>query len=66
MAGMELVSVPVPTAVPATIESTIRQAMGSLPNLSGATVNIKIVTNPVLHNCNNVIYILIINIYFFI
>ena len=52
MAGIELVSVPVP--VPAFIESTIRQAMASVPNLSGATVNIKIVTNPVLHNCNNV------------
>jgi len=54
MAGIELVSVPV--SVPGSIESSIRQAMGSLPNLSGATVNIKIVTNPVLHNCNNVTF----------
>jgi hypothetical protein len=54
MAGMELVSVPVPTAVPATIESTIRQAMGSVP--SGTTVNFKIVCNPVLNNCNNVTF----------
>jgi hypothetical protein len=54
MAGIELVSVPV--SVPGSIESSIRQAMGSLPNLSGATVNIKIVTNPVLNNCNNVTF----------
>jgi hypothetical protein len=54
MAGVELVSVPV--SVPASIESTIRQAMASVPNLSGTTVNFKIVTNPVLHNCNNVTF----------
>ena len=43
MAGMELV--PVPTAVPVqgTIESTIRQAMASVPNVSGTTVNFKII-----------------------
>jgi hypothetical protein len=54
MAGMELVSVPVPTAVPATIESAIRQAMVSVP--SGSTVNFKIVCNPVLNNCSNVTF----------
>ena len=54
MAGIKLVSVPV--SVPASIESTIRQAMASVPNLSGTTVNFKIVTNPVLHNCNNVTF----------
>jgi len=54
MAGIELVSVPV--SVPASIESTIRQAMASVPNLSGTTVNFKIVCNPVLHNCNSVTF----------
>jgi hypothetical protein len=39
MAGMELVHVPVQER----IESTIRQAMFSVPTLNGATVNVKIV-----------------------
>jgi len=43
MAGMELVPAPVPMAVQDTIESTIRQAMASLPAVSGNTVNFKIV-----------------------
>ena len=54
MAGVELVSVPVSVSVPANIESTIKQAMASVPNMSGTTVNFKIVCNPVLNNCNNV------------
>jgi hypothetical protein len=41
MAGIELV--PVPAPVQERIESTIRQAMSSVPTLNGATVNVKIV-----------------------
>ena len=45
MAGIELVPVPVPAPVPVQerIESTIRQAMSSVPTLNGANVNAKIV-----------------------
>ena len=50
MAGIQLVSVPVPTAVPVSvpsvpsnIECTIRQAIASVPNVSGNTVNFNIV-----------------------
>ena len=45
MAGMELVPVSVPAPVPVQerIESTIRQAMSSVPTLNGANVNVKIV-----------------------
>jgi integrase len=45
MAGMELVSVPtvVPVSVPSNIECTIRQAIASVPNVSGNTVNFNIV-----------------------
>jgi len=46
MAGMEIV--PVPTAVPVpvqAIESTIRQAMSSVPIGSGTTVNFRIIQN---------------------
>ena len=45
MVGIELVPVPVPAPVPVQerIESTIRQAMSSVPTLNGATVNVKIV-----------------------
>jgi hypothetical protein len=39
MAGIELVPVPVQER----IESTIRQAMSSVPTLNGANVNVKIV-----------------------
>ncbi len=39
MAGMELVSV----SVPSNIECTIRQAIASVPNVSGNTVNFNIV-----------------------
>ena len=41
MAGIELV--PVPAPVQERIESTIRQAMSSVPTLNGANVNVKIV-----------------------
>ncbi len=43
MAGIELVPVPAPVPVQERIESTIRQAMSSVPTLNGATVNVKIV-----------------------
>ncbi len=45
MAGKELVPVPAPVPAPVQerIESTIRQAMSSVPTLNGATVNVKIV-----------------------
>ncbi len=42
MAGTELVPVPAPVTVQERIESTIRQAMSSVPNVNGATVNFKI------------------------
>ena len=41
MAGIELV--PVPAPVQERIESTIMQAMSSVPTLNGANVNVKIV-----------------------
>ena len=43
MAGIELVPVPVPAPVPVQerIESTIMQAMSSVPTLNGANVNVK-------------------------
>ncbi len=41
MAGIELVTVTVP--VKGRIESTIRQAMASVPTVNGTTVNFKIV-----------------------
>jgi len=44
MAGIEIV--PVPAAVPVqAIESTIRQAMASVPLASGTTVNFRIIQN---------------------
>ena len=43
MAGIELVPVPAPVPVQERIESTIRQAMSSVPTLNGANVNVKIV-----------------------
>ncbi len=43
MAGIELVPVPAPVPVQERIESTIRQAMSSVPAGNGATVNLKIV-----------------------
>ncbi len=43
MAGIELVPVPAPVPEQERIESTIRQAMSSVPTLNGATVNVKIV-----------------------
>ncbi len=43
MAGIELVPVPAPVPVQERIESTIRQAMSSVPTVNGATVNVKIV-----------------------
>ena len=47
MAGIELVPVPVPVPAPVPvqerIESTIMQAMSSVPTLNGANVNVKIV-----------------------
>ena len=44
MAGIELVPAPVPVhSVQERIESTIRQAMSSVPTLNGANVNVKIV-----------------------
>ncbi len=39
MAGIELVPVPAPVPVQERIESTIRQAISSVPTLNGATVN---------------------------
>jgi hypothetical protein len=43
MAGIELVPVPAPVPVQERIESTIMQAMSSVPTLNGANVNVKIV-----------------------
>jgi hypothetical protein len=39
MAGMERVPVPAPVPVQTRIESTIRQAMASVPTVNGTTVN---------------------------
>jgi hypothetical protein len=43
MAGIELLPVPAPVPVQERTESTIRQAMSSVPTVNGATVNVKIV-----------------------
>ncbi len=51
MAGMELVPVPVPVPAQGRIESTIRQAMVSVPNVNGTTENFKIVVVNDLNNC---------------
>jgi len=60
MAGIELVPVPapVPASVPeqARIESTIRQAMASVPTVNGTTVNFKIVVVNDLNNCGPITF----------
>ncbi len=51
MAGMELVPVPAHVPVQGRIESTIRQAMASVPTVNGSTpVNFKIVVVNYLNN----------------
>ncbi len=50
------VPVPVPVPVQARIESTIRQAMASVPPVQGTTVNFKIVVVNDLNNCGPITY----------
>ncbi len=52
MAGIELVSAPVP--LQEGIESTIRQAMSSVPTVNEATVNVKIVV--LIDNSDNLTF----------
>ena len=58
MAGIELVPVPAhaPVPVQARIESTIRQAMASVPTVNGTTVNFKIVVVNDLNNCGPITF----------
>ena len=60
MAGIELVPVPAPVPAPvpeqARIESTIRQAMASVPTVNGTTVNFKIVVVNDLNNCGPITF----------
>ena len=58
MAGIELVPVPLSAPVPvqARIESTIRQAMASVPTVNGTTVNFKIVVVDDLNNCGPITF----------
>ena len=56
MAGIELVPVPAPVPVQERIESTIRQAMSSVPTVNGATVNIKIVVVNYINNGGPITY----------
>ena len=64
MAGIELVPVPAPVHAPvpapvpvqARIESTIRQAMASVPTVNGTTVNFKIVVVNDLNNCGPITF----------
>jgi hypothetical protein len=52
MAGIELVPVP----VQARVESTIRQAMASVPTVNGTTVNFRIVVVNDLNNCGPITF----------
>jgi hypothetical protein len=52
MAGLELVPVPMQER----IESTIRQAMASVPTLNGTTVNFKIVVVNNINNCGPITF----------
>ena len=60
MAGIELLPVPAPVPAPVTeqarIESTIRQAMASVPTVNGTTVNFKIVVVNDLNNCGPITF----------
>ena len=56
MAGIELVPVPAPVPEQARIESTIRQAMASVPTVNGTTVNFKIVVVNDLNNCGPITF----------
>ncbi len=58
MAGLELVPVPNPVTSDrqGRIESTIRQAMSSVPTVNGATVNIKIVVVNYINNGGPITY----------
>jgi hypothetical protein len=60
MAGIELVPVPAPVPAPAPvqgmIESTIRQAMASVPTVNGTTVNFKIVVVNDQNNCGPITF----------
>ncbi len=66
MDGIELVPVPVPAPVPVPVpapvpvqarnESTIRQAMASVPTVNGTTVNFKIVVVNDLINCDPITF----------
>jgi hypothetical protein len=47
----KLVPVPAPVPVQERIESTIRQAMASVPTVNGTTVNFKIVVVNDINNC---------------
>ncbi len=54
MAGIELVTLTVPVQV--RIESTVRQAMASVPTVNGTTVNFKIVVVNDLNNCGPITF----------
>jgi hypothetical protein len=58
MAGIELVPMPAPAPAPVQgmIESTIRQAMASVPAVTGTTVNFKIVVVNDLNNCGPITF----------
>ncbi len=57
MAGIELVPVPVPVyCVQARIESSIGQAMASVPSVNGATVTFKTVFFNDLNNCDPITF----------
>ncbi len=47
---------PVPVPVQARIESTIRQAMASVPTVNGTTVNFKFVVVSDLNNCSPITF----------
>jgi hypothetical protein len=54
---MELVPMPVPVPVQGRIESTMRQAMDSVPTMNGSTpVNFKIVVVNDLNNCGSITF----------